>query len=547
MAPGSPYRGGELGREFVFPSGRRCKTYDDLIRGCSEEWNSARKMLQQGGLRQFLAGIGRMDLALAADRAAAQGDPDIALDEFLAQLPARDNIGPKLELTPRRVNAGKLKPGDSRQFTLTIGNAGTRLLHGSLLADGDDWLSLGQGVPNPLQIKTGKQQQQTIHIDTFGMVAGQKYSANLKVDTNGGIYEVPVQMELVPVPFPHEPLQGAATARELAYKMRDVPKQSVPLLESGEVQRWFAANGWRYPIVGPTAKGVAAVQQFFEGMGVSKPPPLTLSDQEVLMLCRAGHIVTGRVTLKTNAKKWVYGRVESDVPWLTPLTPDLGGAQQALIEFEADSSNLPATGRQDGHLTVTANAGQKFVVTVHLEVRARPVTTSQTLMRGLVLGALAGFTVRLLGSLPDLFARSPGEFGSWLTYAPPTQLHDYVRLMTLATGWLGVPVGGILLWRRSGLRDVPAGMVAGGVTGLIVSATLACLFPAGDRLLQPALPSAAPGLAILGWTLASMAVLGGLSLLPRFGKRVLNAVALPFTTIAGALGLPSIAELLAGE
>src|SRR5262245_40690443 len=81
VAPGSPYRGGERGREFVFPSGRRCKTYDDLVRGCSEEWNSARKMLQQGGLRQFLAGIGRMDLAIAADRAAAQGDPDIALDE----------------------------------------------------------------------------------------------------------------------------------------------------------------------------------------------------------------------------------------------------------------------------------------------------------------------------------------------------------------------------------------------------------------------------------------------------------------------------------
>jgi hypothetical protein len=504
-------------------------------------------MLQQGGLRQFLAGVGRMDLALAADRAASQGDLDIALDEFLAKLPARDNTGPKLELTPRRVNAGKLKPGDSRQFTLTIGNAGTRLLHGSLQVEGEDWLSLGQNVPKTIPIKTGKQQQQSIQIDTFGMVAGQKYAANLKVDTNGGIFEVPVQMELVSVPFPHQPLQGATTARELAYKMRDVPKQAVPLLESGEVQRWFAANGWRYPIQGPVAKGVAAVQQFFEGMGVSKPPPLSLSDQEVLMLCRAGQTVTGRVTLKTSAKKWVFGRVESDVPWLTPLTIELAGAQQVNIDFAANAEGLAIGPRHKGQLTIVANGGQKFLVTVYLEVRAQPVRVGGTLAHGLVMGALAGFTVRFLGSLPDLYARELGQFGSWLTYAPPTELQDYVRLMTLATGWLGIPIGAVLLWRRSGIKDMPAGMIAGGVTGLIVSATLACLFPAGDKLLQPALPFPYPGLAIVGWTVASMAVLGLVSLLGKPGRRVLSWISKPFVGIAGALGLNGLARTLSGE
>ena len=59
-----------LGREFVFPSGRRCRTFDELVQACSLEWASARSMLQKGSLRQYLASIGRMDLAHQADRAA---------------------------------------------------------------------------------------------------------------------------------------------------------------------------------------------------------------------------------------------------------------------------------------------------------------------------------------------------------------------------------------------------------------------------------------------------------------------------------------------
>jgi len=547
VAPGSPYRGAELGREFVFPSGRRCKTYDELVRGCSAEWGAARRMLQQGGLRQFLAGIGRMDLALAADSHANQADLDVALDQFLARLPTREPTGPKLELNPRRVNAGKLKPGESRQFTLTISNTGSRLLHGTLQVEGEDWLSFGPNVPRSIPIKTGKQQQQSIHIDTFGLVAGQKYAANLKVDTNGGVFEVPVQVEVVAVPFPHAPLEGATTARELAYKMRDVPKQAVPLLETGEVERWFTLNGWRYPVQGPPASGIAAVQQFFEGMGVSKPPPLTVSDESVLMICRAGQTVSGRVTLKTSARKWVFGRVESDVPWLVPLESDVAGAQQALIQFQAASEGLPVGQRQTGRLTITANGGQKFRVLVHFEVRPRPVRLGSNLMNGLAVGALAGFTIRFLGSLPDLYTRELSQFGAWLTYAPPTELRDYVRLMTLATAWIGIPVGGLLLLRRGGLRDLPAGLITGGISGLIVAATLACIFPAGDRLLQPLLPLRLPGLAIVGWTLAAMFLLGAASLLGSYGSRLVALVSTPFAAFAGALGLRRVERFLRGE
>ena len=72
--------------------------------------------------------------------------------------------------------------------------------------------------------------------------------------------------------------------------MRANPKPAGPLLESGDVARWFAANGWSYPVAGTPAHGVAAVQQFFECMGLSKPPPLELSQSEFRLQCEAPEV-----------------------------------------------------------------------------------------------------------------------------------------------------------------------------------------------------------------------------------------------------------------
>src|ERR1700722_19162089 len=55
---------------FVFASGRRCETIDDLLRGCQDEWTTAAGLLRQGTFRQFFTGTGRLDLAKMADEAA---------------------------------------------------------------------------------------------------------------------------------------------------------------------------------------------------------------------------------------------------------------------------------------------------------------------------------------------------------------------------------------------------------------------------------------------------------------------------------------------
>ena len=48
-----------LPSEFVFPSGRRCKTFDELAQGCQEEWNAARDLLTRGVFSQFFKACSR--------------------------------------------------------------------------------------------------------------------------------------------------------------------------------------------------------------------------------------------------------------------------------------------------------------------------------------------------------------------------------------------------------------------------------------------------------------------------------------------------------
>src|SRR5215831_7181610 len=65
-----------LPTDFVFPSGRRCQTLDDLAQGCQEEWTAARDLLLRGTFAQFFTTCNRADLARAANDARAQPNPD---------------------------------------------------------------------------------------------------------------------------------------------------------------------------------------------------------------------------------------------------------------------------------------------------------------------------------------------------------------------------------------------------------------------------------------------------------------------------------------
>jgi hypothetical protein len=484
-----------LPHEFVFPSGRRCQSFDELVQACQEEWEVARDLLRQGAFRTFLASSGRLDLAkvaTVAQQGRGQTDPDIALETFLNSLPATLKTGPQLDLNPRRLILGTLHVGDTRQVRLNVMNQGKGLLHGTLsITEGNSWLHLADSKGNgECLIKTPHEQQVLLRVDTRGLAAPHKYSAKLTVITNGGIVEVPARLDLVVHPFPRAPFQGVTTPREMAEKMRTQPKAAVPLLESGEVASWFEINGWTYPVQGPAAKGVAAVQQFFEGMGLSKPPTMQLAEDRLYLSCLQGETARGQLSLRTDAKKWVYARADSNMSWLHIAAQSVSGPQQAVLAFEADTQKLQPNRVHESTITITANAGQTFTAQVQVEVLRRPEPRSRKAIRPLVVGAVAALLIRLLIALPgDLYARvlagDAGSFVSWqrspLVNPDPDVMRDFVRHFAVATWWLGAVASAWVLWRRGhAWMDLFWGLLAGAAGGLAASATLACLVPILD-------------------------------------------------------------------
>lgn len=368
-----------LAQEFVFPSGRRCRTFDELAQGCRDEWSAARDLLRQGVFRQFFGSSGRADLARAAQEAMTQADGDIGLTTFLGALPVLQTQAPKLDINPRRFLLGNLLAGEQRTLQLIISNQGQGILQGTLtVVEGSDWLKMEGANANQLAITTPREQKIVLKVDTRGQPAGQTYGAKLTVITNGGVVEVLARMDLVAQPFSKSPFQGVKTPREMAERMRAQPKAAGPILESGDVSRWFAANGWNFPIRGPQARGVAGVQQFFETMGLSKPPIVRLSQSELRLTCKYPEPLRMQVLLQTQSRKWVYGHITSEAPWLKVLTPQVSGPQQASLGFEIDPTAMTGGSSHESTVQVVANSGQILSLRVLVEVVGLPTTMRRT-------------------------------------------------------------------------------------------------------------------------------------------------------------------------
>lgn len=431
-----PHEGGpnRLRQEFVFPSGRRCRTFDDLAQGCQDDWTTARDLLQKGIFGQFLTANGRADLVKVAQEAKNQADPDIALVRFINALPITRSQAPKLDLNPRRFLLGNLTAGEARQLQMTISNQGQGTLQGTLkVSEGGQWLRLSGSANGECPLRIAKDQNIALQVDTKGMPAAQTYGGKLTVITNGGVVEVPVRMDLAAQPFPRPPFQGAKTPREMAERMRSQPKAAVPLLENGEISRWFSNNGWNYPVRGTPARGVAGIQQFFEAMGLSKPPAVMVAQPEVRFSCTYPEIQRFQVALHTNSKKWVYGSVESDSPWLKVLTPNVAGPQHAAIAFEVDSRLLPG-GPCEGRLKIQANAGQNLAIRVGGEARGAPAARKGGILQAIMCMALACFILRLLLiPVADFLAPGPAVRSAARSVEHPTdpdRLNQFIREQT---------------------------------------------------------------------------------------------------------------------
>ncbi len=116
-ASGGPINAGSapFPSQFIFPGGQMCRNFDQLATTCQQNWQAAVDLLKQGFFSSFLGGLGRADLAMAANEAAKYPDPDRGLDQLLAKLPTQVLQPPKVKVEPSEVNLGILPIGDRSQ------------------------------------------------------------------------------------------------------------------------------------------------------------------------------------------------------------------------------------------------------------------------------------------------------------------------------------------------------------------------------------------------------------------------------------------------
>jgi ribosomal protein S6--L-glutamate ligase len=355
---------------FFLPSGRSCNNYNELVIACRQDPATATAALEKGYLEAFLGAQGRADLALAAHATTGAADRQRALDEFLARLPGNVLDPPRLEIDRPLFDLGILRPGESRRMELELRNEGTRLLTGAATASDEPWLILGE--------KPGLKRKIFQFLDRSTLVIrirGRQVRAYPKpqegevvLESNGGTLVALVRFTVPAVPFPEGVLAGTETPRQMAEKAVTAPKEAARLIEEGAVARWYQANGWIYPVSGPAATGPAAVQQLFEAIGVSRPPRVEISQDEINVSGIPGGMIESVLAVISQETRPAVAHATSDKDWL----------QVGKTIYRGRSAMLPLTipfipsrpgETLRARVTVAANGNQRFVVPVALTVR----------------------------------------------------------------------------------------------------------------------------------------------------------------------------------
>jgi hypothetical protein len=354
--------------QFVFPSGQVCHNFDQLALACQQNWKAAVDLMKQGFLASFLGGLGRADLALAAQEAARFPDQDRGLDQLLSRFPTYALDHPKLKAEPTDINLGHVPMGTDRQIDLHLTNLGMRLLYGSVVSD-CKWLSLGEAPGNPQKLfQFGVDTSIPVHIRGQHLRAGTKpLEGKLIIESNGGNATLTIRAEVPVKPFPEGVLSGAVSPRQVAEKALAQPKVAAPLFEKGSVAEWFTQNGWTYPVQGPPASGLGAVQQFFEALGLAKAPKVEISTSSLSLNGQVGQALQATIEVKSEEKRPVYAYATCDQPWVNVARAKLNGRVATIAVRVPSVPNRPGETLR-ANLHVTGNGNQRFVVPLALNV-----------------------------------------------------------------------------------------------------------------------------------------------------------------------------------
>ncbi len=362
---------------FSFSDGHGCANYNQLVLACDRRWSEARRYLVNGTWKSFFDAIGRADLATVAVLAASQPDPDVGLCHLLERLPADAEAlrPPRLALTSPVEDLGTLQPGKDYKVELVIENRGMLLLRGSVMM-GCDWLAFGEGQGNASTKLFQTRDTYALSVRVLGskLRAGKKpLEGQIVIDTNGGRQTVSVRATVPIRAFPrgqaaNDVLAGATSPREIAVRAKAHPEKAAILFEQGAVKTWYGSNGWTYPIQGTHARGRGALQQFFEALGLTKPPRLEISTEQIVCLGVVGQHLTKNVTVRTAEARFVHVEAHSNQDWVKVL-PVLSHGNSATLRFRIETPPRPGE-VFNASVTILGNGQQQFVVPVTLSVAA---------------------------------------------------------------------------------------------------------------------------------------------------------------------------------
>ncbi len=353
---------------FTFPSGKTCQNFDQLAMGCVQNWSDALSMLKQGYIEKFLAGQGRGDLAMAAREAAKFPDKDRGLDQFLDKLPSQAAQSAQLQVDPRDFELGTLKVGADKKLEIKLRNAGMRLLYGNITCDAN-WVSIGSPTGGQKKLfQFGSELTIPLHISGKRLRASNKpLEAKLTIDSNGGVVDIPIRAKVPVKPYPDGVLAGSTSPRQVAEKAKANPKDSAILFERGTVAQWYKDNGWIYPVRGPSASGMGAIQQFFEALGLTAPPKVQINQQSVTLNAQPGQRLEHMLEVRTEEKRPVFAHGVSDQPWVEVGRAKLNGRAAAVPLVINSVPNRPGE-TITAKVAVTSNGGKKFIVPITLRI-----------------------------------------------------------------------------------------------------------------------------------------------------------------------------------
>jgi hypothetical protein len=422
---------------LVFASGSSCRNLQQLAEACRQKPAIVWQLLQQGNLENFLAGQGRIDLAAAARAAARAADRQRGLDDFLGRLPVR--LPPaRLRVEPAALDFGTTPVGEGRRVELVLHNDGQRLLYGSAVADAD-WLSLGDDVVQRSKLFQGSERV-VIPVRILGRhlrALDRPQETTIRLESSGGSFTVPVRVRVPVRPFGEGVLAGARSPRQLARLAHDAPKEAAVLIENGAVAHWYQANGWPYPVRGPTASGVAAVQQLFEALGLVKPPAVELSEDAVRLEGRPGELLEYSLAVVTQENRAAIAHGRSDQPWLQVGQPIFRG-RSAFLPLTVAA--VPGQSGDTLHacVSVTANGGQRFTVPVTLAVAGTSPAPPRPPRPEVGRPAAAPIPVAAVAPAPVPVAVAPRRATAWIKGKGKSKGGG-------ERGWLGICLPALLL------------------------------------------------------------------------------------------------------